>query len=62
MHPSQQTGWDGRYFVTLLGPDGRVRRQDAVLLVPPGWAVAAVDNGMGPRPVVLPPLSTRTAR
>jgi hypothetical protein len=38
--------WNGHYFVTLVLPDGTVRRQDAARPVPAGATVAATDNGM----------------
>jgi hypothetical protein len=49
-----QSGWDGRYFVTIQTPDGRIKRQDAARPLPPSYTVLAVDNGLGKRPKVEP--------
>lgn len=45
----RRSGWDGRYFVTLILPNGKVRRQDAAKPLPGSCTIAATDNGMQDR-------------
>ncbi len=41
--------WNGCYYVTIITPNGRVRRQSARCKLPGRCIIAAVDNGMQSR-------------